>query len=380
MVGAALIGETSFGSHYSGKRVLVTGDTGFKGAWLSAWLHQLGAKVFGVGLDPEGDHPIFDAIGVGSFVDHVNLDVREADAVERLIVSAQPNVIFHLAAQSLVRRSYEWPVLTVATNVLGTANVLAAALSLTRSRAEPCAVVVVTSDKSYLNLERDKAYGEADPLGGRDLYSASKAAADIVAAAWQASFGVRLDAGDRIGMVVATCRAGNVIGGGDWAEDRIVPDCIRALMAGASVAVRHPDAVRPWQHVLEPLSGYLLIGSLLTGSPAAAGPWNFGPGPAGERTVAELCDRVIESWGGGEWSAVEGVGPYESRTLRLSIEKVQRELGWRPTWSFETAVAKTVDWYKAAATRDRKALTELTLGQIHDYAEDARRSRNRWAA
>lgn len=373
--------STLFGSSYAGKRVLVTGATGFKGAWLCTWLTMLGADVYGLGLEPEDERAMFSAIEVDSFSQLTILDIRDSAATKRYVNAVQPDIIFHLAAQSLVRRSYAQPLETISTNVLGTATVLAAASSLVAKGTEPCAVVVVTSDKCYLNMEVDRAYEESDPLGGRDLYSASKAAADILASAWQHSFGITPSRDTSAGMTVATCRAGNVIGGGDWAEDRIVPDSIRALSAGVPARVRHPSAIRPWQHVLEPLSGYLLVGSLLGSTEKAVGAWNFGPGPDGERTVAELCDRVVTAWGHGAWEeAGEADAPHESRTLRLSIDRVRDTLGWNPTWNFDRAVEKTVNWYRAAVSKGGPAaLADLTRSQIQTFSDDARRAGSTWA-
>lgn len=374
-------GSSLFDAYYSGKRVLVTGASGFKGSWLCTWLALLGGEVHALGLDPEDGGAMFTAIEVSSFTRYTNLDIRDSAALERHVSVVQPDVIFHLAAQSLVRRSYARPLETVSTNVLGTANVLAAASALVERRGEPCAVVIVTSDKCYLNMEDGRAYEEFDPLGGRDLYSASKAAADILASAWQHSFGDVPSRGATSGVSIATCRAGNVIGGGDWAEDRVVPDCVRALAAGDPIRIRHPQAIRPWQHVLEPLSGYLLVGSLLTSGERAVGAWNFGPGPDGERTVAELCDRIVGAWGLGSWvQAGEPGAPPESGILRLAVERARDILGWSSTWDFDRAVDMTLEWYRAALSeRNAVALRQLTQSQIQAYVDDARRGGRAWA-
>ena len=368
---------TAFGGAFAGRRVLLTGHTGFKGAWLSEWLLGLGADVTGFALAPPTDPALFVQLGLARRLRHIESDVRDAAKVADAVSESRPDFIFHLAAQSLVRESYEQPVDTFATNVMGTINVLEAARALDR----PCVVIVVTTDKCYLNREWHYGYREDDPLGGRDPYSASKAAAEIATAAWRSSFfgksPVRLASG----------RAGNVIGGGDWARDRIVPDCIRALSAGRPIPVRNRLATRPWQHVLEPLAGYLWLAASLA---AATGPrhddtslesaFNFGPDSDSNRNVGELVGRVLQRWPG-EWAdASDGAAPHEAQFLHLSTDKAARLLRWRPVWSFDRTIAETVGWYRDAAGADPATIGEHTRDQIAQYSSDAAAAGLPWAA
>ena len=368
---------TAFGGAFAGRRVLLTGHTGFKGAWLSEWLLGLGADVTGFALAPPTDPALFDQLGLARRLRHVQSDVRDAAKVADAVSESRPDFIFHLAAQSLVRESYEQPVDTFATNVMGTINVLEA----TRALDRPCVVIVVTTDKCYLNREWHYGYREDDPLGGRDPYSASKAAAEIATAAWRSSFfgksPVRLASG----------RAGNVIGGGDWARDRIVPDCIRSLSKGRPIPVRNRLATRPWQHVLEPLAGYLWLAASLA---AATGPrhddtslesaFNFGPDSDSNRNVGELVGRVLQRWPG-EWAdASDGAAPHEARFLHLSTDKAARLLRWRPVWSFDRTIAETVGWYRDAAGADPATIGEHTRDQIAQYSSDAAAAGLPWAA
>src|SRR5262249_28489186 len=308
-------GTLSLRDIYGGRRVLVTGHTGFKGSWLTLWLESLGAEVAGYALPPEGERSLFDQADVESRCRHVEGDVRDLASLTRVTEQFRPEFVFHLAAQSLVRRGYRLPVATFETNVLGTANVLEAV----RTAASPCSVVVVTSDKCYENDGRRGPYAETDRLGGHDPYSASKAAAEIVAAGYRASFFPP----DRLAehrIAVATARSGNVIGGGDWAEDRIVPDAIRALEGGVAVGGRNPSSVRPWQHVLDPLSGSLFLGARLSNGEADfCEAWNFGPDSGNSRTVREVVEQVLRYWGSGTWTpATEASPPGESVYLSLS--------------------------------------------------------------
>jgi CDP-glucose 4,6-dehydratase len=357
---------------FSGRRVFLTGHTGFKGGWLALWLKELGAEVFGYALAPEPKPTIFDAAGVGAAcVSSVLADLRDLPRLEAEVRSARPDVVFHLAAQPLVRLSYEQPLETLTTNVVGTAHVLEAV----RRAGRPCAVVVVTSDKCYENREWLYGYREDEAMGGHDVYSMSKGAAELVAASWRRSFfhPGRLAAH---GVAVATARAGNVVGGGDWARDRIVPDCVAALSERRPIVVRNPGGVRPWQHVLEPLSGYLLLGARLMGVDTDAPerfcePWNFGPHLDDARTVREVVEAVIREWGAGEWEdRQDPAAPHEAGLLRLSIEKAQARLGWLPRWRFDETFRRTVAWYRAYQEGTRgEALRALTVGQIHEYME-----------
>jgi CDP-glucose 4,6-dehydratase len=361
--------EPELRSAYQGKRVLVTGHTGFKGGWLTLWLAKLGAKVTGYSLSPPTEPSLFRLAGVESACHHVLGDVRYGPELRRTILEARPSYVFHLAAQSLVRRSYEVPLETLETNVLGVANILEAI----RLEGLQCAIVIVTSDKCYEDRGTIYGYRENEPMGGRDPYSMSKGAAELVVSGYRRSFfpPERLS---QHGVALASARAGNVIGGGDWAADRIVPDSIRALTRGEAIMVRNPDAVRPWQHVLEPLAGYLLLGARLAGGntdrPSEyCEAWNFGPDVESARPVGQLADALVTAWGSGRWEhSAEANPPHESRSLRLSVEKARIRLGWSPRWNFQEAVKQTVNWYqycaKGAAASDLRAFTER---QIEGY-------------
>jgi CDP-glucose 4,6-dehydratase len=346
---------------YAGRRVLVTGHTGFKGAWLCEWLLALGAEVHGLALAPE-ERSLFNALGLERRMNHALVDIRNDAALYRHITALRPEFVFHLAAQALVRLSYREPIATFDTNTLGTAHVLEGV----RMGDFPCAVVVVTTDKCYANDGLPRAFTEDDPLGGHDPYSASKAAAEIVTAAYRDSFFAH---DSRVAL--ASARAGNVIGGGDWAADRIVPDAVRALEAGKPIPVRNPAFTRPWQHVLEPLGGYLLLGAKLEAARASgdakelgkfAGAFNFGPSPAANRTVRELVEEVLKSWPGKwEQGAQEKHLP-EAPLLSLDIAKANAVLDWEPRWDFARTVNETVMWYRAAAgAQDALAPTQMQI-------------------
>lgn len=361
--------EAELRQAYAGKRVLVTGHTGFKGSWLALWLAQLDAEVAGYALAPDDPAGLFVRGGVEARCRHTLGDVRNLAALRATIEDHRPDYVFHLAAQPLVRRSYQVPLETLETNVMGTANLLEA-VRLARQR---CAVVVVTSDKCYDNRESPDGYGEDDPLGGSDVYSMSKGATELVVASYRKSFFPPARTGEH-GVRLASARAGNVIGGGDFALDRIVPDAVRALRAGESVPVRNPDSVRPWQHVLDPLGGYLLLGARLAGigttTPAdLCEAWNFGPALETSRSVGELMDGVLRHWGTGAWAKhVELSPPPETRLLRLRIDKARERLGWAPRWGFEESVRRTVEWYRLQAQGASPAeLGSLCRLQIGEY-------------
>ena len=362
----------SLAESYVDRSVLVTGHTGFKGAWLAEWLTTLGAEVTGYALDPPTEPSLFEALDLGQRLRHVVADIRDGERLAAEVQAAQPSVIFHLAAQALVRRAYAEPRETFETNVMGTVNVLEAARACSSVRA----VVVVTSDKCYQNLETGRAFVETDAMGGRDPYSASKGCAELVTAAYRESFFAD-------GPAVASARAGNVIGAGDWAADRIIPDCVRALTAGEPIVVRNPDAVRPWQYVLEPLSGYLwLAARLLRDGRRYEGAWNFGPADqAGDRPVRWVVERFLEEWGSGSWipPADGGHQPHEAHHLSLDSAKARDELGWAPVWDARTAVRQTATWYReyyrAAATA-----RELVEHQLRTHQDDARAARLAWAS
>jgi len=370
----------SFAGTYDDAPVLVTGHTGFKGAWLAAWLLELGARVTGLALPPEDDPNLFETLRLAGRLDHRLGDVRDADLMNRLVAELRPVVIFHLAAQSLVRRSYAEPSETFATNVQGTVNLLEAV----RRAACPATVVVVTSDKCYENREEDlepssSGHAEGDRLGGNDPYSASKVAAEIVVAAYRRSFfdPARID---EHGVALASARAGNVIGGGDWAADRIVPDIMRALSRNEVVRVRNPGAIRPWQHVLDALSGYLWLAARLAGGAGdLAGAWNFGPLDETSLTVEELVERVLARWGEGSWASDrDPAAPHETATLRLSCAKAVERLDWRPVWDVEAAVEKTVDWHRSLA--DGAGMDTVSAAQIAEHTRQAARLGRPWAA
>lgn len=341
----------SFGGFYRGRRVLVTGHTGFKGSWLSHWLLQLGAEVHGLALAPVTSPALFEVLGLAPRMHHRLLDVRDAAGVALAVQAIAPEVVLHLAAQPLVRASYRSARETWETNVLGTVHLLEAM----RTTASVRACVVITSDKCYANHEDGRAYRESDALGGADPYSASKAAAEIAVASYRQSF---FGTGARL----ATARAGNVIGGGDWADERLVTDFLATIAAGRPLALRNPHAVRPWQHVLEPLAGYLALAARLAGpsGDSVAGAWNFGPADEGMITVHRLATLLTEQWGEGELH--DGSQPdqlHEAGMLRLDCRKARAELPWHGVWSVEEAVARTVAWYRL----------HRAGGEMHDFTD-----------
>ncbi|MEO8452321.1 MAG: CDP-glucose 4,6-dehydratase [Gemmatimonadota bacterium] len=341
---------------YRGRSIFVTGHTGFKGAWLATWLKMLGARVSGFALPPE-EPSLFEAGRVGEGMESTFADLRNLNDLEAALRAAQPEIVFHLAAQALVRRSYHDPIGTFATNVMGTAHLLDAVRRVPSVRA----VLVVTSDKCYENREWPHAYREPDPMGGRDPYSSSKGCAELVTAAYRASF-------FEGGAAIATARAGNVIGGGDWAEDRIVPDLIRGLTRDEVIPIRAPHAIRPWQHVLEPLNGYLVLGQRLLEAPATASEgWNFGPAESSSVPVQALAEAVVQEWGGGRLElATTPPGLHEATFLALDWGKARLRLGWQPRLDFGRTVALTVQWYRDFH-RDPTSGKRLTEAQIEQY-------------
>lgn len=364
-----------FNGFYHDKRVLVTGHTGFKGAWLSLWLHRCGAIVHGLSL-PAPTHPnLHEVLADRVFTSEAICDIRNGEALASAFSQARPEVVFHLAAQPLVRRSYAEPLETFQTNALGTANLL----ECIRRAALNCVTVIVTSDKCYENREWDFAYREDDPMGGHDIYSMSKGAAELLTQAWNRSFFLP---DPRLGPV-ATARAGNVIGGGDYAEDRIVPDCVRALTSRKPILVRNPMAVRPWQHVLECLSGYLWLGARLAHEgkqSKLAGAFNFGPQPGARQSVRALVEQVLRTWPG-EW--VDGsnpTSPHEAKLLSLAIDKAVALLGWRPVWDFDEAVNRTMAWYYERHVKNHRDLFGYSCGQIDAYTQAAREQNLAWTA
>ena len=362
----------TFLKSFAGKRIFLTGHTGFKGAWLGEWLLGLGAEVHGFSLPPATKPALFTQLGLADRMEHTVGDLRDAEALRRALLSARPDYVFHLAAQPIVREALADPAATWATNVMGTVNLLEALRRLRR----PCAAVIVTTDKVYRPSRGPRA--EDDPLGAREPYGASKAAVECAVEAWrEAFFPVPLArAGALPRVALATARSGNVIGGGDWARDRLVPDCVRALSRGAPIEVRSPLAVRPWQHVLDPLAGYLVLAAELRDALLAgrrgklselSGAFNFGPAAGDHRRVREVVEEVLRRWPG-RWRKARPLGPsVETAVLRLDSRKSGRLLGWRPRWPLDRAILETVSWYRGAASPSRAR--EMTLGQLSAYAE-----------
>ncbi|WP_369796934.1 CDP-glucose 4,6-dehydratase [Cupriavidus sp. WS] len=348
---------------YANRPVFLTGHTGFKGSWMSLWLARLGARLTGYALPPASRPDMFTHAGVRDALSaHHLADIRNAEALASALHAAQPEIVFHLAAQPLVRTSYRDPASTWATNVMGTVNLLEACRRCPSIRA----IVIVTTDKCYDNREWLWGYRELDPLGGHDPYSASKAGAELVAASYRQSFL------DQRGVLLATARAGNVIGGGDWSEDRLLPDAARAVAEGGTLQIRHPGATRPWQHVLESLNGYLLLGArLLAGEHEFASAFNFGPDACDNLSVADVLTRLQRHWPELDWeidSAAAASAPHEARFLYLDSAKARRMLGWSPRWPLDNALAATAEWYRLVheAPDLARGLTERQLDQFAD--------------
>lgn len=413
---SALQPQNAFAGVYAGKRVLITGHTGFKGAWLAEWLLALGAEVTGFALPPPTTPALFDQLGLASRLNHVVGDVRDLAAVRKVVEATKPDFVFHLAAQPLVRLSYDQPVETYATNVMGTVNVLEALRlyqkgfkgssveslkgseseivqpnnrsAVQHHQARVIAAVMITTDKCYENKEWVHSYREEDPMGGYDPYSSSKGAAELVIAAYRRSYftpSTVQHLNNSTSLVrVASARAGNVIGGGDWALDRIVPDCIRALQRGESIPVRNKIATRPWQHVLEPLSGYLWLGACLANlqlspfnSQLASG-FNFGPSLASNRTVAELVQEILHHWPGRWDDRSDPKAVHEAKLLNLATDKAHHFLGWSPAWPFSETIAQTVRWYRDSSGFSVN-IHALTTGQIAAYNSSAKVAGITWA-
>ena len=386
----------NFQNTFRDKRVLVTGDTGFKGSWLCEWLLAEGAEVYGCGLAPNTTPALFEQLDLSNRIHHTELDIRDAGALRDYVAKVDPEIVLHLAAQPLVRLSYDIPVETYATNVMGTVHLLDAIRHLSNGLGvkgselsptthnspptthHPIAVVCVTTDKCYENKEWLHSYREEDPMGGHDPYSSSKGACEIAIQSFRKSY---FNDPSKCGVAVASARAGNVIGGGDWAIDRIVPDCVRALQAGESIPVRNKVATRPWQHVLEPLSGYLLLAAELwrglnKQAPLQAnfdytglcGAFNFGPTLQSNRSVSELVTEVLKHWPG-EWlDQSDPNAVHEASLLNLAIDKAYHMLDWQPRWSFVETIEETVNWYRAIEQDSKQAAT-LTKKQIGEYVD-----------
>ncbi len=355
-----VVKEQQLQSHYKGKKVFVTGHTGFKGAWLTAILQMLGATVKGYALAPEYEYSLYDILLPGFTGESIIADIRDKKKLSQEILSFNPDFIFHLAAQPLVRRSYVIPAETFEVNAIGTANLLEALIQV----KSKCTAVIITTDKVYENKEQHILYKEEDRLGGYDPYSASKACTELVVSSFRNSFFNTTDY-SKHKKSIASARAGNVIGGGDWSDDRIVPDIVRSLQSEKTIAVRNPNAIRPWQHVLEPLTGYLQLAALLNAkNNGYSSAYNFGPEPGDHLTVKELVTTAIKIWGRGEWSDnSDSSQPHEATLLQLDINLAKKELQWNPKLSAADAIGWTIDWYKQP--RDKQAA--FTFQQIKNY-------------
>ena len=354
-----------FANAYKNRRVLVTGHTGFKGSWLVLWLKMLGAKVTGISLPSETSPNHWNLLRLD--VESFYIDIRDEKLLRQKIVEVNPEIVFHLAAQPLVRRSYQQPLETWATNVMGTANVLDAC----RQIEGLAAIVVVTTDKCYENKEWVWGYRENDPLGGHDPYSASKGGSELVAASYRKSF-FNIPASP----LLATVRAGNVIGGGDWSEDRLIPDLVRSIEAGKSLEIRSPNSTRPWQHVLECLSGYLVLGQqLIEKNISCADAWNFGPEREGNREVNQVLSALKADWPTVEWYCSNTTHPHEAQLLHLDSGKAREKLFWRPVWTFDEGIAATAEWYRAWLDRS----DVVSLNQLQGYIKLAKARELSWA-
>lgn len=355
--------------NYRERTVLITGHTGFKGGWLALWLESMGADVVGYSLDPPTNPSFFEVTGLSERLVHIRGDILDLDRMKKTIRKYHPDYIFHLAAQPIVRDSYKHPLETFSVNVLGTAILLESL----RKLHDQAVCVCITSDKCYENREWPYAYRETDPLGGHDPYSASKGAAEIVIASYRNSF---FTTKTRTTPSLASARAGNIIGGGDWGKDRIVPDCVKALSAHKKITLRNPSAIRPWQFVLEPLSGYLLLACRMRENPTLfADAWNFGPRHTGTIDVRDLTERIIHAWGSGTWKEMspQKNAPHEANCLRLDIAKSSSRLGWRPVYDIDETVQQTIAWYKQYYSGNTDMYT-FTRNQIAGYLKKAGKS------
>lgn len=355
---------------WENKKVFLTGHTGFKGSWLCLWLYSLGAKVTGYALDPPTHPNLFQLYNLDKMMPSIIGDIREKERLQESILDVDPDVIIHMAAQPLVRDSYHHPVETYEINVMGTIHVLEAVKGLNKKQIRPRAVINVTSDKCYENKEWLRGYRETDRMGGYDPYSNSKACSELITNSYRNSF-FNPNRYAEHGISLASARAGNVIGGGDWAKDRLIPDCIRALLQGEVIRIRHPQAIRPWQHVLEPLYGYLVLAQdLLEKGPEFAEGWNFGPDDKDIQSVEWIVNRVCERWGETATYLIESADYlHESRMLKLDCAKAKEKLDWYPRWQLDHAILKTIEWVHAF--KENQDLTKVGLQQIEEYSGES---------
>ncbi len=359
-----------FSNIYNGKRVLITGHTGFKGSWLSIWLNELGANVIGYALNPPTTPSLFEVCDLKKKVTSIIGDIRNLKMLRDVFEKYQPEIVFHMAAQSLVRYSYKKPVETYETNIIGTVNLL----EVCRHTPSVRVIVNITSDKCYENRDQVCGYKEDDPMGGYDPYSSSKGCAELITNAYLKSF-FNPENFKEHGKCLASVRAGNVIGGGDWAEDRFIPDCIKALLKNKPIIIRYPDAVRSWQHVLEPLFGYLLLAQrLYQEGPTFTGGWNFGPDDEGVKPVGWLVEQITEMWGNNaSWEIDQGNNPHEAHYLKLDCSKAKSKLDWHPRWNLKLALDKTIEWYKAYCNHED--MLNITINQIKSYEKCIQKER-----
>lgn len=360
--------SNSFKNVYNNRKVLLTGNTGFKGSWLTTWLLDLGAKVIGFSLDPPTEPNLFEILSLKNKISYIKGDVRDTDKFKNIFNEYQPEIVFHLAAQPLVRRSYQEPKLTYETNLMGTVNLFEAV----RDCESVEVVINVTSDKCYENKEKNSGYDETDPLGGYDPYSSSKAGSELITASYRKSFFSDNN------TAIASVRAGNVIGGGDWGQDRLIPDCIRALTTNELINIRNPQSVRPWQHVLEPLAGYLWLASLMWHDKTDYNQaWNFGPEKNSILNVEEVVKQIIRTWGQGEFIVNNDGQMPETNILKLDINKVKSKLNWKPIYNIDETLEKTVLWY--LQYYNKQNILGFTLNQIRDYTSNAKKQCLAWA-
>lgn len=367
--------DNLFNNVYKGKKVLITGHTGFKGSWLTLWLKELGAEITGYALKADTDPSLFEILNLKNKINHIEADIRDIETLENTLRVFKPDIIFHLAAQPLVRYSYKNPRYTYETNVMGTVNLLEAAKNYPSAKV----ILNVTSDKCYHNNETHTAYKETDSMGGNDPYSSSKGAAEIVTLAYRNSFFNQAEYGKTHNTAIATARAGNVIGGGDWSEDRLIPDCIRALIKNDIITLRNPNSIRPWQHVLEPLSGYLWLGALMwnDGTSYSEG-WNFGPDNENALTVEEVVKKILELFQSGNYKVDNGTSLHEARLLTLDITKAISMLNWRPVFNNDQSIKETTEWYKHFYENNAD-IQEFTLDQINNYIKKAQELEVKWS-